>query len=294
MAQLPTKKFAHDLTLPAYGLGTYTMGGRAERDFDNDDAADVKTIRDAIAAGIRHIDTAESYAAGHTEVILGEALKQLPPGVSRADLCIASKIKFNPTAEGVSAACRQSLTRLGLTYLDIYYVHRYHPNFDLRETMQAMDKLVDEGFVRHIGVSNFSRARLIEAQGYAKHPIVCNQVHFNVQCREAEADGLLAYCQEQNIALVAYRPLEHGLFAGGEVPMVLRQVAEKNNKTIPQVVISWLTSQSGVVTLAKTSTLEQLRENITGATWQMSEDDRELIRRNFPGQQTVSPFIPLG
>jgi aryl-alcohol dehydrogenase-like predicted oxidoreductase len=294
MQVIPQKEFAGGFSLPVYGLGTYTMGGRAERDFDNDDAADVQTIREAIAAGVRHIDTAESYAAGHTEEILGEALQVLPSGVVRSDLCIASKVKFDLSYDGVIAACKNSLTRLGLSYLDIYYVHRYQPQADLRETMRALDSLVDTGLIKHIGVSNFSKARLIEAQGYARHPIVCNQVHYNLQCREPEADGLLAYCQEKRIALVAYRPLEHGLFAGDTVPALLREVAASQHKTIPQIAISWLTSQPGVVTLAKTSSATQLQENIAAATWQIDAATIEYIRTNFPNQQQVSPFIPLG
>jgi diketogulonate reductase-like aldo/keto reductase len=298
MAPLPKKTsektFANDFTLPVYGLGTYTMGGRAERDFDNDDAADVAHIRAAIAAGVRHIDTAESYAAGHTEEILGEALRVLPAGVARTDLCIASKVKFDVSYDGVIDACKKSLARLGLSFLDLYYIHRYQPHAELRETIRALDALVEAGLIKRIGVSNFSKARLIEAQSYARNPIVCNQVHYNLQCREPEADGLLAYCQEKGIALVAYRPLEHGLFTGEAVPALLREVAEREKKTIAQVAISWLTSQPGVVTLAKTSTPAQLEENMAAAAWQMNAETIEYLRREFPNQQTVSPFIPLG
>lgn len=114
----------------------------------------------------------------------------------------------NCSYQAIKNACKNSLKRMNIEYIDLYYIHWRDQSFSLQDSMKAMNELVDEGYIRYIGVSNFSKETLIEAQSYSKHPIVANQVHYNIIFREPETSGLLDYCQKNDVMLVAWRPLE--------------------------------------------------------------------------------------
>ncbi|MEY2671942.1 MAG: hypothetical protein RL687_359, partial [Candidatus Parcubacteria bacterium] len=202
--KIPTKKLNTGFEIPVYGLGTWQMGGRNERDLSNDDKADIDAINTAVKEGIIHIDTAESYANGHSEEIIAQAIKE--NNINREDLFIVSKVSgSNQGYDGVMSACKKSLERLNTNYLDLYLLHQFPKDFSLEESMRALVELKDNGVVKNIGVSNFNIEHLKEAQSYSKYPIVCNQVHYNLRVREIEKSGLLEYCQKNDIMIVAYR-----------------------------------------------------------------------------------------
>ena len=278
--EIPPKRLEHTrFSLPELGLGTWQMGGRREVDTTND-AADIAGIKAAIEAGVRHIDTAEMYGAGHAEELVCEAIK----GFKRSDLFITSKVHpDNHKYEKVMKACEQSLKRLGTKYLDLYLLHWYETTTSLEEAMKALNDLVDKKLVRHIGVSNFTKERLKEAQAHSKHKIVCNQVYYNLQAREPESTGLLKYCQKNDVLLVAYRPLEKGSLLD-EIPPVMRELCLKYEKTAAQIAINWLTSQHNVVALFKTSNVAHLKENLGAIGWRLSEEDVERLRKEYPRQ----------
>lgn len=276
--------------MPVFGLGTWQMGGREKRDTDNDDEADIKAICAAIDLGVTHIDTAESYAAGYSEILLGEAIK----AYDRSKLFLVSKVRAdNMDYDDVLASCRQSLSRLGTSYLDLYLLHRYNPNFDLKQTIAALDKLVSEGLIKNIGVANFGVGHLREAQSYTKNKIVCDQVHYNLEFREPEVSGLLDYCQKNDIFLIAWRPVGKGSLMAG-IPQILQQICDKYKKTPAQVAINWLVSQSNVLTLSKTRSTDHLKENLGALNWELSNEDIEKLRLEYPKQKTISDVVPLG
>ncbi len=292
---IPTKKLQNGFEMPVFGFGTWHMGGITERNLDNDDAADIAALKTAIDAGITHIDTAELYADGYTEQLIAQAIK----GYDRSKLFIVSKAghKFylravNMVYENVIASCFNSLKRLETSYLDLYLLHSYHPKIDLKEVMRALDKLVAEGFVKNIGVSNFSKERLAEAQSYTKNKIVCNQVHYNVQCREPERNELVKYCQENDVLLVAWYPLGRGALLN-EVPPIMQEMCKKYTKTPAQIAINWLTSQPNVVTLSKMRNVEHLQENLGAIGWEMAKEDIEKIRQEYPNQMDTSNAVSL-
>jgi diketogulonate reductase-like aldo/keto reductase len=288
---IPTKKLRNGFELPEYGLGTWQMGGRTERDPSNDDAADIAAIQGAIESGIVHIDTAERYAAGRAEELIALAIAR--GGCKRENLFIVSKVPSNHQGyEGVLHACVQSLQRLQMDYLDLYLLHNYGDEFPLKETMRALDELKGRGLIRNIGVSNFGIEHLKEAQSYSKYPIVCNQVHYNLRVREVEESGLLKFCQQNDIMIVAYRPTDKGnLFQ--TTPPIVEEICRKYGKTFPQISINWLISQPNVVTLVKTRSPEHLEENLGGVGWYMEKDDIEKLRVEFPTQIAISDVIPL-
>lgn len=284
---IPTKKLSDGFELPVYGLGLWQMGGRWEAD-DSEDEKEIAAIRLALDNGITHIDTAEGYGNGHAEEILKQALQ----GYDRSKLIIATKVSANnQTYEGVHKSFRASLERMGLEYVDLYLLHRFpEPGIDIADTMKAMDELVEQGLVKHIGVCNMSPNRFDEVQKHTRNKLVCNQVHYNVQYREIEQKGVLQHAQSNDVMLVAWRPVQKGVLPQSEL---ITEIATKYGKTNTQVVINWLVSQKNVVTISKTSNPEHLKENLGAIGWQMDEADIERIRSEFPDQQGVSDAVPL-
>lgn len=284
---IPTKNFIDGLELPVYGLGTWQMGGRWEADSSNDDV-EKKAIQAAIDHGITHIDTAESYGNGHSEELIGEVLKNN----DRSKLFIASKVSAqNQRHDDLLKSFEASLQRLGIDYLDLYLLHRYpEPGMPIAETMKAMDSLVDSGRVKYIGVCNMSVNRLKAVQKHSKHPIVCNQVHYSLAMREVVDRGVLEYCRNNNIAVVAWGPLQKGQLEQAEI---LKKLAVKYNKTPYQIALNWLIAQEGVVTIPKTTRIEHLEENLGSIGWTLDESDMNDLTQNFPGQSNVSERVPL-
>ncbi len=287
--KIPTKKLKGSFEMPVFGIGTWQMGGRSARNLDNDDRADVFAIKEAIELGVVHIDTAEIYANGHAEKLVGEAIANY----DREKLFIASKVDPSHFAKSlVIKSCEASLSRLRTDYLDLYLLHAPpEGNTPLAETMEAMGKLVSRGLVKNIGVSNFAAGSMVMAQNASEYKIVTNQVHYNLRVREAEESGLLAYCQQNDLILTAYRPLEKGML---NRKGLLADIAKKYGKTPLQVAINWLISQDNVVTIAKSTNILHLKENLGAVGWNLDQGDVEELRSEFPGQLNVSDVIALG
>ncbi|MFA6554180.1 MAG: aldo/keto reductase [Candidatus Paceibacterota bacterium] len=290
--QIPIKKLKNGFEIPEYGLGTWQMGGRMERDMANDDKSDIKAIQNAIDKGVTHIDTAEIYANGHSEELIATAIKE--NNIDREKLFIVSKVPGEHQGyDGTINACKQSLKRLNTNYLDLYLLHDYVDDFPLKDTIKALCELKEQGLVKNIGVSNFGIEHLKEAQSYSKYPIVCNQVHYNLRVREVEHSGLLKYCQENDVMIVAYRPTEKAkLF--DETPAIIEEMCKKYGKTFAQISINWLISQPNVVTLVKTRNPNHLEENLGAVGWYMEKQDIERLRNEFPRQVIASDVIRLG
>lgn len=286
---IPTKKLKTGFEMPIFGLGTWQMGGRETHDESNDDAKDITAIQEAVALGITHIDTAESYAEGYAETLMGQALR----GYDRSKLFLVSKVhRDNLGYENVLKSCERSLKNMQTNYLDLYLIHAPSEVVPLSETLRAMDKLVEDGMIKNIGVSNFKTSRLREAQGLTKNKITVNQVYYNLVIREPEGEGLLDYCQNNDVLLEAYRPLDKGMLLA-EPRLILQQLAKKYSKTPAQIAINWLISQTNVVTIAKTSSVAHLKENLGAIGWNMEQGDIEELRVNFPHQRVRSDNLPL-
>ena len=275
--------------MPVFGLGTWQMGGRETHNPQNDDKKDITGIQEAIELGVTHIDTAEQYAGGYAETLVGKAIA----GYGRAKLFIVSKVSpEHLNYDNVLNSCEASLKRLKIDYLDLYLIHFPNPDIPIEETLRAMDKLVDDGIVRNIGVSNFKTKRFKETQLHTKNKLAVNQVYYNLIIREPEREGLLKYCQQNDALLEAYRPVEKGALLAQSIK-ILDELAEKYNKTPAQIAINWLISQKNVITLSKTSTIKHLKENLGAIGWTMDKNDIEKLRKDFPNQQEKSESLPL-
>ncbi len=287
--QIPTKKLINGFEIPVLGFGTWEMGGKYERIENYDESGDIAAIRKIIELGGSCFDTAEKYAKGYSEEILGKALK----GYDRKKLFITSKVDvLHMKYDDVINSCKQSLARLQMDYLDLYLLHFPSLNIPIEETMKAMDYLKEQGLIKNIGVCNFNIERLKEAQSKTKNKIVLNQVHYNLIFREPVFAGVLEYCQNNDIFLEAWRPIQQGSLANRGIE-ILDKMCEKYNKKPSQIAINWLISQKNVITLTKSSNPLHIEDAINSVSWDMTEEDVDLLGKDFPIQLDRSNAVQL-
>lgn len=274
--------------MPVFGLGTWLMGGTKEPDPNNDDKRDITAIKQAIDAGISHIDTAENYAAGKAEELVGEATHSY----DRAKLFLVSKVNNRHLRhDDLIAACKRSLKRMQTDYLDLYLIHSPNPEVPIKETMSAMDDLKKHGLIKEIGISNFTIERTEQAQASTNNKIVANQLHLNLKYREAERKGLVDYCQKHDMLFIAWRPIQKGMILTKNA--LLDELCEKYNATPAQIAINWLISQRNIVTLSKMADKKHLEENLSALTWVMEPTDIMKLDSGFPNQADISDAVPL-
>lgn len=283
------KKLDCGFSMPVLGLGTWQMGGRETRAPSDDGKSSAEALAAGLEMGYRHIDTAEMYAAGFSEEIVGNAISDF----DRSALFLTSKVwKTHLHYDDVLRAAEGSLKRLKTDYLDLYLIHQVDDSVPIRETMRALNRLVDEKLIRNIGVSNFAIERFEHAQGWADSKVVANQVHYNLKIREAEKSGLLKYCRENDVMLIAWRPLQKGMLLE-KVPDCVREVADQTGLSAAQIALSWLTSQANVVTISMTRNPAHMKENLEAAEVTLPSETVEFLRREFPDQEEISPTVPL-
>ena len=271
-------------SMPVLGMGTWQMGGRMERDSRNDDAGQIQALKTGLDLGFNLIDTAESYADGKAEELVGEAIR----GYDRGKLFLTSKVwKTHVAYDDVLRAAENSLKRLDTDYLDLYLYHQVNNVVPLKETMRAFDRLVSEKLVRHIGVSNFALERFKRAQACAEHKIVVNQIHYSLSVREPESE-LLPWLQENDVMIQAWRPLR-----GVPDCALLNELCAKYGKTKSQIALNWLIMQKNIVTITASSSARHIQDNLDAAAFEMAPSDVELLTRDFPEKKFISDAVPL-
>ena len=265
--------------IPVLGLGTWGIGGFSSRHLGGEDD-DVRALKLGLDLEMRFIDTAEVYARGHSEEVVAQAVKS-----QRENVFIATKVSpENLQYDDVIRSCESSLKRLETSFIDLYQVHWPNASIPVAETMKAMERLVAEGKIRHIGVSNFSVRQTREAQeALSKSTLASNQVEFSLVDRSIEED-LLPYAEKQHITVIAYSPIARGQISKGgrnESWQMLDQIASKYSKTKAQVALNWLIAKKPVVAIPKAASLDHVRENAGAAGWQMSQADYEALNQAF-------------
>ncbi len=258
--------------IPVLGLGTWNIGGGLTPDYSRDDES-VESIRMAISMGYTHIDTAQMYGDGHTEELVGRAIKPF----RREELFITTKVWSNNLRyRDVLEKLEGSLRRLGTEYVDLYLIHWPNPSVPLEETFRAFNDLVGEGKIRYSGVSNFEIVQLKEAQRLSVVPIANNQVEYNLLNREPERTGMLEYCRKEGILITAYEPLGKGALLSD---LSIKKVARKYGISPAQVAIYWLLQKPGVITIPKSVNEMHLRENLSVFDLSISREDMEFLDR---------------
>jgi diketogulonate reductase-like aldo/keto reductase len=247
-------------------MGTWRIGSYSSFE---ERTRQVSALRRGVELGINLIDTAEMYAAGRSEEVVGEAVRGI-----RRDVFIASKVApGNLHYDDVIRACRGSLRRLGTSQIDLYQVHWPDPRVPIKETMSAMEKLVEEGAVRHIGVSNFSVSETEDARAaLARNEIVSNQVEYSLRNRYVEPE-ILPYCAREKVTLIAYSPLARGKITDS----IPEAVLQKYKMTPAQVMLNWVTREEQVVAIPKATNIAHLEENASSVSVRFTESEYEEI-----------------
>lgn len=291
-----------DLNVSRVGLGGLQFGTPGLS--IGDEAGMKEVINTALDSGINFIDTAEIYAAGGSERVIGETVKERG---DRDDLIIATKVfPEHMRYDDVIKAANASLKRLQTDVIDLYQVHHPNPIVPVAETMKAMDYLLREGKIRYVGVSNFDAAQTQRAIDSLKNgEIVSNQLEYSIIVRDVEKE-LLPYLREIGIATIAYSPLASGLLTGKydedtELPEddrrarfplfgkkenrrrvsalvhVMGEVAKAHDAKVPQVALNWLLKFDDVFPIPGAKTPSQAMSNANAAEWMMTEEEWERI-----------------
>jgi len=321
-AQLPTRKLGSSgLVTSAIGLGCMSLSGVYGK---SDDANAIALIQEALDRGITMLDTSDAYGAGHNEELVGKAIKG-----RRAQVVLATKFgnlggRGGKTADGrpefVISSCEASLKRLGVDVIDLYYQHRIDPTVPTEDTVGAMAKLVEQGKVRALGLSEASPQTI--RRGHAVHKIAAVQNEYSLLYR-TEGDETLATTRQLGISFVAYSPLGRGLLTGVvEDPQTLADndarkrhprfaaenighnmglvgkiaaLARKKNCTAGQLALAWLLAQGDdIVPIPGTKRRERLIENIGALSVKLDAADLAEIATAVPVGAVAGLRYPEG
>jgi len=235
-------------------------------------AAKVRAMGAGLDSGITLLDTAEIYKS---EPLIAKAIE----GRKRDELFLATKVWPNHLRrDALVRAFYKSLKRLGTNYIDLYQVHWPNPMAPIAETMAAMEQLVGEGKLLHVGVSNFNLQQLKDAQSaLPKSELSSVQLDYSLAHRNVERD-ILPYCDGEGIALLAYYPLAHGKLPSDHR---LDPLALAHGKTRAQVALQWLAGKPNVFPIPRASRQGHVTENVGGSDWELSGEEREELDRRF-------------
>jgi len=286
----------------AVGLGTWQFGSR-EWGYGSAYARSeaTKIVHRALDLGVTLIDTAEIYAFGQSERIVGEAIKG-----HRDEVFLATKLFPIGLPVQVASKARASARRLGVDRIDLYQQHWPSPMFPPSATMPRMRKLVDSGLVAHVGVSNHSLAQWQAAEAAFGGPVLSNQVRFSLLDQRPEVD-LLPWAQATGRLVIAYSPLAQGLLSGkyqDSSPRNFRrlnpafraaskaklkpllaamgEIGSRHQATAAQVALAWLIRKPNVVVIPGASSVHQLEQNVAAADLELSDEDDALLARLAP------------
>ncbi|TMU92250.1 aldo/keto reductase [Brucella haematophila] len=265
---IPQITLPSDQTVPALGQGTWYMGENAgERHHE------VEALRHGIDLGMTLIDTAEMYADGEAEYVVGEAIAG-----RRDDVFLVSKVlPYNASRRGTIEACERSLERLGTDRIDLYLLH-WRGRHPLAETVAAFETLQQAGKIVAWGVSNFDTSDLKELSGVAGgQAVATNQILYNLTRRGPEFD-LMPWCDQHFIPLMAYSPIEQGRLLGNRV---LAEIATECGVTPAAVALAWTMRNGNVIAIPKSSNLHHVRDNRKAADVRLSGEQLARLDQAF-------------
>ena len=265
--------------LPVLGQGTWRMG-----DDPSKRKTEVAALRLGIDLGMTLIDTAEMYANGGVEKVVGEAIAG-----RRDQVFIVTKFyPQNATRERMAAACDRSLRRLDVAQIDLYLLH-WPSEVPLKETLAGFEDLLEAKKIRYAGVSNFDVDGMTEL-GRLKNGlerIVTNEVLYNLERRGIEWD-LLPWMRKRHRPVIAYSPVEEGLLTHPHP--VLKRVAERHDATPAQVALAWVIREGGVIAIPKAADSKHVRENRGAADIKLTKRDLEELDESFPPAEGKKPL----
>jgi len=279
-ADIPTTALPSGELVPVLGQGTWFMGEDRRKSGQETDA-----LRLGIDLGMTLIDTAEMYASGGAEEVVGEAIEG-----RRDEVFLVSKVlPSNASRQGTILACERSLKRLRSEAIDLYLLH-WRGSYALEETIAAFDDLIRAGKIRSWGVSNFDTDDMEEIVALSGGDKVAgNQILYNLARRGPEFD-LMPWCRARNIPLMAYSPIEQGRLLRNAT---LAEVAKECGATPATVALAWVLSHDGVIAIPKSSNPEHLRDNRKAADLKLTAEQLARLDRAFPapGRKTALEML---
>lgn len=266
---IPSVTLPSGKEVPALGLGTWNMG-----ETRSSAPQEVESIRKAIDLGMTLIDTAEMYADGRSEEVVGAAIAG-----RRQDVFLVSKVyPWNASERGTAEACEHSLARLGTDHIDLYLLH-WRGEHPLAETVAAFERLKSDGKIGDWGVSNFDTDDMEElfAVPGGKN-CAANQVLYNLSRRGPEF-SLLPWCQERGVPLMAYSPIEQGRILKNHE---LIRIAKAYQATPAQLALAFLLERDGVIAIPKSASVSRVEENRGATDLEITEEDWAALDAVFP------------
>jgi len=273
MAKLPSGE-----PVPALGQGTWNMGEDRRRR-----RAEIAALNLGLDLGMRLIDTAEMYADGGAEKIVGAAIAG-----RRDEVFLVSKVlPEHATRRGTIAACERSLKRLDTDRIDLYLLHWREQEVELAEVLEAFTALVRAGNIRHWGVSNFD---VEDMQELLRLPggkaVTADQVMYNLNRRGIEHD-LLPWCRRRRIPVMAYSPLDEGRLVRS---LDLKRIAQQLGATPSQVALAWLLRQNNVIAIPKSASEAHVRENFAALDLRLGKQDLAALDHAFARPKRKLPL----
>lgn len=263
--------------VPALGQGTWGFGEDASRR-----SSEVAALRLGLELGMTLVDTAEMYASGGAEDVVGEAMKGRRDEVFLVDKVLPG----NASRRGTIEACERSLGRLGTDRLDLYLLH-WRGRYPLDETMEAFEELVDSGKIRHWGVSNFDAPDMEEIASLPGGGAAqTDQILYNLTRRGVEYD-LLPWCEGRGVPAMAYSPIEQGRMLGDGT---LAKVAESHGISPAQAALAWIFRKKDVIAIPKAGTEGHVRENRAALDLELSEESLAALDESFPPPNQKQPL----
>ena len=273
MAKLPSGE-----PVPALGQGTWNMGEDRRRR-----RAEITALNLGLDLGMRLIDTAEMYADGGAEKIIGAAIA----GRRDAVFLVSKVLPENATRRGTIAACERSLKRLDTDRIDLYLLHWREQEVELAEVLEAFTALVRAGNIRHWGVSNFDidgMQELLRLPG--GKAVAADQVMYNLNRRGIEHD-LLPWCRRRRTPVMAYSPLDEGRLVRS---LDLKRIAQQLEATPSQVALAWLVRQNNVIAIPKSASEAHVRENFAALDLRLGKQDLAALDRAFARPKRKLPL----
>jgi aryl-alcohol dehydrogenase-like predicted oxidoreductase len=305
---IPTRKLG-ELTVSAIGYGCMGLSEFYGQPLPK--AEGIAVIRNAYEKGITHFDTADIYAYGENEILVGEALKPFRDKITIATKCGIIRQKDDPLARGVNnnpdyiyKCCDESLERLSVDYIDLFYLHRLNPETPIEESVTALAKLVEQKKIRYIGLSEVDAETLKRA--HKIHPITAVQTEFSLWTRSIENNAVLETCKNLGIGVVAYSPLGRGFLTGSfksstkfdaldfrqtlprfsaenidtnfKLVELLEKVAEEKSCTSAQLALAWvLTKDKSIVPIPGTKNPARIDENLKALEINLTSEDMDYL-----------------
>lgn len=267
-------------SIPRLGMGTWRMGESA-----HERQQEVMALQRGLDLGMTLIDTAEMYAEGGAEQVVGEAIQ----GRRSAVFLVSKVYPHNATRRGTLAACDRSLERLKTDYLDLYLLH-WRGTVPLAETLEALETLQSQGKIRAYGVSNFDCRDMEEAWLLkAGKMITVNQVLYNLMRRGIEWD-LLPWCRQHQVPIMAYSPVEQGRLLRHPT---LQSIAERRQVSTAQLAIAWLLHQDQTIVIPKASSIAHIEQNQAALDLSLSPEELQVLDTAFPPPTQPVPLAML-